>query len=192
VQVALAALAVGHAFGMHISEMLTGLQDPETQVRLLLAPGPHDSELIDDTYNASTPSVLSALALLEEIPARRRIAVLGDMRELGSISDDEHRVVGRRASDIVDVLLTYGEMAQVIADEAIEARGHTPKLVVQSFREGDKDEVVAWLRAELRTGDVVLFKGSRGLAMESMVKDLRVDVEEPKSARAGHGEVVAS
>ncbi|HYI25444.1 MAG TPA: UDP-N-acetylmuramoyl-tripeptide--D-alanyl-D-alanine ligase [Thermomicrobiales bacterium] len=186
VQVALVAIAVGHAMGMHISDMLAGLQDPATQVRLLVAPGPAGSDLIDDTYNASTPSVMSALALLEEIPATRRIAVLGDMRELGSISDDEHRVVGRRAADVVDILLTYGTMATLIADEAMALRipGRGP--VIRPFQEGQQDAIVDWLRAELREGDVVLFKGSRGLAMETMVRDLRSDVEDPKSERSGH------
>ncbi len=187
VQVALVALAVGHACGMHISEMLTGLQDPATQVRLLVAPGPSGSDLIDDTYNASTPSVLSALSLLEEIPAQRRIAVLGDMRELGSISDDEHRVVGRRAADVVDMLVTYGSMATLIADEARAMRPVADEFDVRSYTDGQKDEIVSLLRTSLREGDVVLFKGSRGLAMETMVRDLRSDVEQPKSARAGHG-----
>jgi UDP-N-acetylmuramoyl-tripeptide--D-alanyl-D-alanine ligase len=191
VQVALVALAVGHACGMHISEMLTGLQDPATQVRLLVAPGPSGSDLIDDTYNASTPSVLSALSLLEEIPGQRKIAVLGDMRELGSISDHEHRVVGRRAADVVDVLYTYGSMATLIADEAKAMRPGDVIFEVRSFEEGQKDEIVAKLRTVLRTGDVVLFKGSRGLAMETMVRDLRADVEQPKTARSGHAEAGA-
>ena len=191
VQVALVALAVGHACGMHISEMLAGLQDPATQVRLLVAPGPSGSDLIDDTYNASTPSVLSALSLLEEIPGQRKIAVLGDMRELGSISDHEHRVVGRRAADVVDLLYTYGSMATLIADEAKAMRPGDLMFEVRSFEEGQKDEIVAKLRTDLRSGDVVLFKGSRGLAMETMVRDLRSDVEQPKTARTGHAEAGA-
>jgi UDP-N-acetylmuramoyl-tripeptide--D-alanyl-D-alanine ligase len=192
VQVALVALAVGHACGMHISEMLTGLQDPATQVRLLVAPGPSGSDLIDDTYNASTPSVLSALSLLAEIPGQRKIAVLGDMRELGSISDHEHRVVGRRAADVVDVLYTYGSMATLIADEAKAMRPGDGSFEVQSFEEGQKDEIVSQLRTALRAGDVVLFKGSRGLAMETMVRDLRSDVEQPKTARTGQAEAGAA
>ena len=91
VQLALAGIAVGHALGMHISEMLPGLDDPAIQVRLLVMPGPNGSRLIDDTYNASTPSVMSALGLLEELDPARAIAVLGDMRELGTIAEEEHR-----------------------------------------------------------------------------------------------------
>lgn len=187
VQVALVALAVGYAFGMHISEMLVGLQDPGTQVRLLYAPGPNGSELIDDTYNASTPSVLSALGLLEDISARRRIAVLGEMREMGRISEDEHRVVGRRAGAIADLLITYGDAARVVADEARLMAGSNRSITVHSFPEGEKDAIVALLESELRSGDVVLLKGSRGLAMETIVRDLRTDVHHgdgPGSAAA--------
>jgi UDP-N-acetylmuramoyl-tripeptide--D-alanyl-D-alanine ligase len=176
VQVALVALAVGYAFGMHISEMLVGLQDPGTQVRLLYAPGPRGSEIIDDTYNASTPSVLSALGLLEDITAERRIAVLGEMREMGRISEDEHRVVGRRAGAIVDLLVTYGDAARVVAEEARSMAEADRPIAVHSFSEGEKDAIVTLLRDELREGDVVLLKGSRGLAMETIVQDLRTDV----------------
>ena len=175
VQVALVALAVGHSFGMHIAQMLSGLQDPGVQVRLMFVAGPNGSQLIDDTYNASTPSVLSALGLLEDVPGRRRIAVLGDMRELGRISDDEHRIVGRRAGDVVDVLVTYGESARLIAEEARAVTRKGRPLTAYSFGEPEKAELVALLRQILVKGDIVLFKGSRGLAMETIVADLRFE-----------------
>jgi UDP-N-acetylmuramoyl-tripeptide--D-alanyl-D-alanine ligase len=187
IQVALVALAVGHAFGMHISEMLAGLQDPGTQVRLLFAPGPNGAELIDDTYNASTPSVLSALGLLADVPARRRIAVLGEMRELGRISEDEHRVVGRRAGAIVDLLITYGDRARVVAEEAKVMSGTERSIPVHSFPEGEKDAIVRLLRSELAAGDVVLVKGSRGLQMETIVQALRTDVSQTDAAPASGG-----
>ncbi len=175
VQVALVALAVGHSFGMHIAQMLTGLQDPGVQVRLMFVTGPNGSQLIDDTYNASTPSVLSALGLLADVPGRRRIAVLGDMRELGRISDDEHRIVGRRAGDTVDVLMTYGESARLIAEEALAVRRKGRPLTAHSFGESEKADLVALLRQTLVNGDIVLFKGSRGLAMETIVEELRFE-----------------
>lgn len=176
VQVALVALAVGHALGQHISEMLEALQDPGIQVRLIFAPGPDGSELIDDTYNASTPSVLSALSLLEDVPAQRRIAVLGDMRELGRRSEDEHRIVGRRAADVVDMLVTYGDSARIVAEEAALVEHDQNRLRVRTFAESEKDTLVAMLREELREGDIVLVKGSRGLEMETIVQQLRSDI----------------
>lgn len=176
VQVALVALAVGHALGQHISEMLVALQDPGIQVRLMFAPGPDGSELIDDTYNASTPSVLSALSLLKDVPAQRRIAVLGDMRELGRRSEDEHRIVGRRAADVVDMLVTCGDSARIVAEEAALVEHDQNRLRVRTFAESEKDTLVAMLREELREGDVVLVKGSRGLEMETIVQQLRSDI----------------
>jgi len=161
---------------VHISEMLTALQDPGIQVRLMFAPGPEGSELIDDTYNASTPSVLSALGLLGEIPARRRIAVLGDMRELGKRSEEEHRIVGRRAADVVDLLVTYGESARIVAEEALAVRSDEHRFQVRTFGEEEKGQLVRLLRGELRRGDIVLVKGSRGLRMETIVQQLRSDV----------------
>src|SRR5215213_6675580 len=70
VELALAALAAGHAMGMHVPDMIPGLQNPAIQVRLVLIDGPNGSRLIDDTYNASAPSVLSALGLLAQVDAR--------------------------------------------------------------------------------------------------------------------------
>ncbi|MFL5762040.1 MAG: UDP-N-acetylmuramoyl-tripeptide--D-alanyl-D-alanine ligase [Thermomicrobiales bacterium] len=176
VQLALAGIAAGHAMGMHISEMLPGFDDPRIQVRLLMLPGPNGSRMIDDTYNASTPSVLSALALLHELRPKRRIAVLGDMRELGSLTDEEHRIVGRRAAEVADVLITYGEMARIIADEAATtATVDGRQLAVTSFGLDQRGQLVDFLRQQLRKGDTVLLKGSRGLQMEEFVEALRED-----------------
>ena len=175
VELALAAIAVGSAFGMHISEMLPGFDDPETQVRLLVTPGPNGSVMIDDTYNASTPSVLSALGLLAEMSPGRRIAVLGDMREMGDISAEEHRLVGRRSAEVADVVVTYGEIARIIAEEASVAAAEPDSrdLAVTSFGLHERDELLDHLRKELGEGDIVLLKGSRGLRMEEFVHALR-------------------
>jgi UDP-N-acetylmuramoyl-tripeptide--D-alanyl-D-alanine ligase len=177
VELALAGFAVGHALGLHIEEMLPGFDDPNIQVRLLVIPGPRGSRIIDDTYNASTPSVLSALGLLDSLNPERAIAVLGDMREMGEIAEDEHRIVGRRAGEVADVVVTYGELARIIAHEARQVAGRhdgePPETV--SFGLDQRAELVAFLRRELRPGDVVLMKGSRGLKMEDMVDALRAD-----------------
>ena len=174
VQIALVALATGHAYGMHISEMLVGLRSPSIQVRLVIEQGPNGSQLIDDTYNASTPSVLAALDVLRDMPARRRIAVLGEMRELGAVSEEEHRVVGRRAGDLVDVLYIYGDLAIPLAEAARSVpRPGRPPLEVHAFSVPDKPELAAALEDALHAGDVVLIKGARGLEMEDVVTTLR-------------------
>lgn len=178
VYIALVALAVGYSFDMHLSEMIHGLQDPSIQVRLLFVPGPRGSQLIDDTYNASSPSVLSALGVLKEVPARRRIGVLGEMRELGPLAEEEHRLVGQRAADVVDLLVTYGAYGRVLADEAAAtARDAGKALTIVSFDEAERDELVAYLDSALQEGDVVLLKGSRGLEMERIVTALRSDAK---------------
>jgi UDP-N-acetylmuramoyl-tripeptide--D-alanyl-D-alanine ligase len=178
---ALPAIAVGHALGMHISEMLPGFDDPEIQVRLLVLDGPNGSMLIDDTYNASAPSVLSALGLLDEIAPGRRIAVLGDMRELGEESETQHRVVGRRAAEVVDELITFGPLAQLIADAAVLAQQEEAEARVErvrSFAIDERDALIAYLRQESAEGDVVLLKGSRGLEMERIVAALQPSGED--------------
>lgn len=172
---ALPAIAVGHSLGMHVADMLPGFDDPRIQVRLLVLDGPNGSMMIDDTYNASAPSVMSALGLLDEIAPGRRIAVLGDMRELGAASEDQHRMVGRRAAEVVDDLVTYGPLARLIAEEAVRVQLETDTRVqrIRSFALDERDELVSFLLQEPSDGDVLLLKGSRGLEMERIVAALQ-------------------
>lgn len=176
VELALAAIAVGHVLGMSLGDMLQGLAEPGVQVRLIVLEGPNGSQLIDDTYNASTPSVMSALGLLEMMKPRRAIAVLGEMRELGEMTEIEHLTVGRRAGEVADLVVTYGDLARTIAREAATTDGRfdAGPPAVTSFGLDERDELVDFLLRELREGDVVLLKGSRGLQMEEMVERLRV------------------
>lgn len=171
VELALAAVAVGHAMGMHIAEMIPGFGNPGIQVRLLLLDGPNGSRIIDDTYNASAPSVLSALGLLQQLGGKRKIAVLGDMRELGEVTEEQHRLVGRRAAEVVDHLITYGTLARIIADEAVHAArdNHDRALEVTSFDLAERAQLVRFLTDQLEEDDIALIKGSRGLKMEDFV-----------------------
>lgn len=186
-ELGMAAIGVGLALGMAMTEILPGLADPGIQVRLLLVDGPRGSRLIDDTYNASAPSVLSALGLLSEVEAKRKIAVLGDMRELGEASLAQHVAVGRRAAEVVDCLVTYGELARTIAATYAEARAEiaAPGGDVTSFDVDQRAELVTFLLDALQDGDIVLLKGSRGLAMEDFVAALSA-AREAQTAPAGH------
>jgi UDP-N-acetylmuramoyl-tripeptide--D-alanyl-D-alanine ligase len=170
---ALAAIAVGYELGLTLEEMLPGFHDPRVQVRLLTVPGINGATLLDDTYNASPASCMAALSLLAEIPAQRRIAVFGDMYELGWYEEEGHRMVGRRAAAVVDRLFTLGPRARWIAEAAIEA-GLAPERVWAS---DDRRELVAVLREILRPGDFVLIKGARGMRMEEIVEALRAAQE---------------
>jgi UDP-N-acetylmuramoyl-tripeptide--D-alanyl-D-alanine ligase len=179
VELALAAIAVGHAAGLDLANMLQGLAEPGVQVRLLVLEGPNGSQMIDDTYNASTPSMMSALGLLAVMQPRRAIAVLGDMRELGEVTENEHITVGRRAGEVADLVVTFGDLARTIGREALNTDGRydagPPEVI--SFGLDQREELIEYLLRELRPGDVVLLKGSRGLQMENIVERLRVPAD---------------
>jgi UDP-N-acetylmuramoyl-tripeptide--D-alanyl-D-alanine ligase len=121
VHTALASMAVGLHLGMDWQELLEGLQAGDAQLRLVAVPGINGTQLIDDTYNASPASVFAALNLLSEM-AGRKIAVLGDMLELGSYEAEGHRQVGRRVAEVADLLIACGQRAHTwIAPEALAA-----------------------------------------------------------------------
>jgi len=176
VELALAAISVGTALGFDIDEVIRGLSEPWEPLRLAPLPGPHGSRLLDDTYNASAPSVMSALGLLSEIPSQRRIAVLGDMRELGEEAAAQHREVGLYAAEVADLLLTFGSLGRLIAEAALERSSVDGKvLAVQSFELDQREDLTRLLLSELRPGDTALLKGSRGLEMETIVEALRAE-----------------
>ena len=123
--------------------------------------------LLDDTYNASPASTIAALNLLAELDGRR-VAILGDMLELGSYEEVGHRLVGRRVADVAKLLLTVGELGRVIAEEALLS-GMNPEHVVILQDVHEAIQVVPTLMQE---GDIVLIKGSRGVALDHLVATL--------------------
>jgi UDP-N-acetylmuramoyl-tripeptide--D-alanyl-D-alanine ligase len=133
--------------------------------------------VINDVYNSSPRSVAAALDVMDELAGRPRIAVLGDMRELGALSLESHRQVGRDvARRRVDVLITLGPLAADMAASAGEAG--MPR-VVHTLEPG---EALAALRREMAPGAVVLIKGSRALEMERIVDALAAPSEAPQRA----------
>ena len=97
------------------------------------------------------------------------------MRELGEVSEREHVAVGRRAGEVADLVVTFGGLARTIAREAATTDGRfdAGPPAVTSFGLEQREELIAYLLRELRQGDVVLLKGSRGLEMEEIVERLR-------------------
>jgi UDP-N-acetylmuramoyl-tripeptide--D-alanyl-D-alanine ligase len=168
VHTALAAAAAGLILGLGWDAIVDGLRDERAQLRLLAVPGVNGATLIDDTYNASPVSSLAALNLLADLEGRR-IAVLGDMLELGPIEEEAHRMVGRRVAEVAHELVVVGRRAQWIAEEA-RVSGLSQESIAAAE---SNDEVVALLRERLQPGDYVLVKGSRGAAMESIVAALQ-------------------
>jgi UDP-N-acetylmuramoyl-tripeptide--D-alanyl-D-alanine ligase len=171
VHTALRAAAVGLVEGMPWQEIMTGLQDSSVQLHLVSAPGINGSTLLDDTYNASPVSTIAALNLLDDL-AGRKIAVLGDMAELGDQEEEGHRRVGCRAADTVDILITVGPRAHLIAGEA-GACGLSPEAITEVET---NSQAIAHLRQITQRGDIVLVKGSRSMAMEEIVAALQVPV----------------
>jgi len=175
VHTALRGAAAGLVEGLSWSEIIKGLQQQRGQLRLMVVRGLRGSMLIDDTYNASPASMLAALNLLDDLcnDTHRAIAVLGDMLELGSYEEAGHRLVGGRAAQVADKLITVGERARWIADEALAVG--MPRTHI--YTTANKDDAIAILLGLLREGDIVLIKGSRALAMEDIVEALAQPAE---------------
>jgi UDP-N-acetylmuramoyl-tripeptide--D-alanyl-D-alanine ligase len=170
VHTVLRAAAVGLVEGLSWEEISWGLRSEHTQLRLVAVKAKSGAMLLDDTYNASPKSMLADLNLLEEM-AGRKIAVLGDMLELGLYEEQGHRKVGIRAAEVADVLVTVGELGQLIAQAAREVGFKEEK--VHSFM--NCDEVIDFLEGFLNEKDVVLVKGSRGMRMDRIVAALETD-----------------
>jgi UDP-N-acetylmuramoyl-tripeptide--D-alanyl-D-alanine ligase len=173
VHAGLAASAVALESGFSLTEAAEALQALSPTLRLLVVDGVNGSRVVDDSYNASPESVLAALNLLHELPGRRKIAVLGDMLELGSEEEASHRRVGNRAAAVLDLLITFGQRSKITAREARSA-GLRPEQVFEAT--GDA-EIIEYLRASLRPGDDVLVKGSLAMGMSSVVRGIRAEGE---------------
>jgi len=169
VHTALRASAVGLAEGMNWQEILEGLNQGHTQLRLAAVRSENGALLLDDTYNASPESMLAALNLLDEIEGRK-VAVLGDMLELGPYERGGHEMVGLRAAQVAEVVVTLGARAHVIADAA--RRTGMKKSAIIEF--DDIDPLMEWMKANLTRNDVVLIKGSHGLRMDRITASLEV------------------
>ncbi len=166
----LRAAAVGLVENLTWQEIISGLQSSHSQLRLVAVHTESGALILDDSYNASPESTLAALNLLEELEGRK-IAVLGDMLELGPYEKQGHRMVGVRAAKVADYLVTVGQLGRMIADAAVEA-GLPEKRVV---RVEDIPAAIELLRKMLAKGDVALVKGSHGLRMDRIVSALEVE-----------------
>jgi len=169
VHTALRAAAVGLVEGMNWQEILEGLMQGHTQLRLAAVRSETGALLLDDTYNASPESMLAALNLLDELDGRK-VAVLGDMLELGPYERGGHEMVGLRAAQVATVLLTLGERAHIFAEAA--RRAGMKKSSILEFDEFD--HLVEWLKVNLTKDDAVLIKGSHGLRMDRITSLLEV------------------
>jgi UDP-N-acetylmuramoyl-tripeptide--D-alanyl-D-alanine ligase len=165
----LLALAVGAELGIapeEIREALAQVESPKMRLQLWEANG---VRVIDDSYNANADSMLAALQTLQDLPCTgRRIAVLGDMAELGEQTERAHEEIGRRAGELlIDRLFTVGRCAETTATAALSA-GLDHVSVFENA-----ESLMVELKHFVRSGDIILVKGSRAAGLEKVGAALR-------------------
>lgn len=166
---ALAAAAVGTVLGVPVEAVRAGLERAPQPSRRLQVEEVGDLLIINDTYNASPRSVRAALDVLEGLAGeRRRVAILGDMRELGEESPRLHREIGMEVAQRgTALILAVGPEARALAEGARQVTGS------EVFHLSDRAAAAALLPALLCPGDVILVKGSRAMALEALVEAVR-------------------
>jgi len=170
-QAAATGAAVALALGMNLVEVGESIKNYRpAKGRANLIPGVKGSFVIDDTYNSSPQSSKAALEILAEIPSKgRKIAVFGDMLELGAVSEKAHQAVGKKLVDLgIDYLFVVGERSRDIARGAKAAGMSEDKIYHFPFTM----EAGVFLQERLKGHDVVLIKGSRGAKMEQVVYEI--------------------
>jgi UDP-N-acetylmuramoyl-tripeptide--D-alanyl-D-alanine ligase len=168
-----AALAVAGAMNVDVDKAATGLREaafPPNRMQLLRFGG---VRVLADMYNASPDSVAGALRTLADMPAKRRVAVLGSMLELGEHAREEHERIGEIVARLgIDELGVVGTEAAWIAEAA--ARASTP--MERATRLQTTEAAAEWLPRFVQDGDLILIKGSRALAMERLLDALGTGV----------------
>jgi UDP-N-acetylmuramoyl-tripeptide--D-alanyl-D-alanine ligase len=169
VHTALRAAAVGLNDGLTWQEIFEGLSHGHAQLRLVAVRSKNGALILDDTYNASPESMLAALNLLDEMDGRK-IAVLGDMLELGPYEKQGHEMVGMRAAQVAKILITLGPRAHMLADAA--RRAGMKASAILEFEQAEP--IMDWLNNNLTSSDAVLIKGSHGLRMDRITAALEI------------------
>ena len=167
---ALAAAAVASAFGVGVAEVARRLEEfeaPPQRGRVLR--GVNGARIYDDSYNSSPASLAAALDTLAATTAKRRVAVLGDMLELGTHTAMAHRQAGRHAAHAATTLIAVGEHAYTMVAAALAA-GMEPEQAIQAR---DVEEAIRLARQRCDRDTAVLVKASHGVALERVVEALR-------------------
>jgi len=172
----LAALTVGVSEDVNLVSATEWINEYETPAgRLKILEGIKNTVILDDTYNSSPAALHAALDSLKEVEAvGRKIAVLGDMMELGRHSSEEHKKAGKHVSEVCDLLFTVGPRAKGIADGAVKMG----KSKIQQFT--DSIEAGRVLADMVEEGDVVLLKGSQFVRLEHAVEQILAHPEDKK------------
>ncbi|MDN4599920.1 UDP-N-acetylmuramoyl-tripeptide--D-alanyl-D-alanine ligase [Paenibacillus sp. F6_3S_P_1C] len=168
----LAALAVARHFGVAAEQIVAGLSRLKlTGMRIEIINGVSGLTMLNDAYNASPTSMKAAVDVLESLKGYRiKVAVLGDMLELGPQEHELHRGIGEYITpDKMNMVLAYGPLSASIAEGA---RQNMPAEAVHAFE--SKEELTHYLLENLHSRDVVLFKASRGMKLEDVVEALKI------------------
>ena len=166
----LCAIAVGNLLKIESEKIKKGIESFElTKNRMDITELPNGVKIINDAYNASFESMQASLQVLSGFFNNRKIAVLGDMFELGKFSEELHRKVGKEVyKRKIDILVCSGKYAKEIAKEA-EKEG-MPKENIYYFEE--KDEIVPFLKKFTKKGDILFFKASNGMKFYRLAEEL--------------------
>lgn len=172
---ALAGLAVAKALGLDLARAVSAFDEHVSSLgRMRILKGKNDSSIIDDTYNSSPVAAHEALRTLKEIKTTgRKIAVLGDMLELGEFSSKEHGKLGIEAAKVADVIFAVGIRAKGIYDSAIKSGFPQERI----FYFSSSTDAVGDIKEMIQANDVVLVKGSQGVRMEKIVKEIMLEQE---------------
>lgn len=172
---AIVAVAVAHEIGCDLLSSIDAISIYKTPPgRLSLIEGINGSILIDDTYNSSPVAVSAALKVLKDLKSKRKIAVLGDMLELGKMTEETHREVGEEVVSIANILVTVGPRSRFTADGAI-SKGFK-EANIKSFN--TSLEASEYLKNTVSKGDLVLLKGSQGIRLEKATEAIMAHPEQ--------------
>lgn len=168
---ALAASAVSLSLGMDMEDIKAGLEGYSAFPMRFEITVKNDITIINDSYNANLSSTKESLLELVRLGSGRKVAVLGDMLELGKFTDDSHMEVGETIVDIgIDVFVAVGEKMGLAAGECINSRGVNKFPDVYCFN--DAESAGREISGIVQQKDTILIKGSRSMAMEKIIKDM--------------------
>jgi UDP-N-acetylmuramoyl-tripeptide--D-alanyl-D-alanine ligase len=175
----LAALSVGKLMNISLMEMIKSLNNNKPlSGRMRVIPGIKDSIIIDDTYNSSPESSLSALDSIKSISSpARKIAVFGDMLELGHYTEKGHQAVGERVSESdINILILVGERARDIGRGALKTGFKKDNI----FNFSEKKEAIEFIKNKIEPRDIILVKASQGGRLEKLVEAIMKNPSEAK------------
>ena len=171
---ALAAAAVGIVFNLNLVDISEGIKQIKSLPgRMRLVKGVKNTLIIDDTYNAALLSMERGMDALKVFEDKRKIAILGDMLEIGKYAPEAHIRVGKKAAEVADLIFAVGDRAGFIKEGAISVGFPTEKI----FEFSNSAEAAKPVERELKEGDVIFIKGSRAMKMEKIIEEIIVPTQ---------------